>query len=224
MASRRGQRVYDWWSRHGDLLDRLYDVVFLGRQARLRARSVDALELSPGDTVVELGCGDGRSLHRLRTRVGPQGRVVALDASEGMVRRARERVREAGWANVHVLRADASRPPLAGPVDAVYASMSVSAMSDPDAVVRGARRLLRPGGRMAGLDARPFGEPWTPLNRVVVPVSRWATDWNPAADVPGAMAAAFGGVDVETWVWETVCIASARAGTDEGRGQTATGR
>jgi len=224
MSGRRGQRVYDWWSRHGDLLDRLYDVVFLGRQAQLRARSVGALGLSPGDTVLELGCGDGRSLHRLRTRVGSGGRVVALDTSEEMVRRARERVRGAGWVNVRVLRADAGRPPLSGPVDAVYASMSVSAMSDPEAVARRAHRLLRPGGRMAVLDARPFGGPWTPLNRVVVPVSRWATDWNPEADVSGAMAAAFDGVDLETWVWGTVFVASARVDADERYEQTATGR
>lgn len=212
MSGRRGQRVYDWWSRHSGLLGRLYDLVFLGTQDRLRAKSVDALALSPGDTVLELGCGDGRSLHRLRTRVGPGGRVVALDYSAGMVRRARERVRAAGWANVHVLRADATRLPVDGHVDAVYASMAVSAMDDPGAVAHETRRVLRPGGRMAVLDARPFEEPWTPLNRVVVPLSRWATDWNPEADVPGAMAAAFGGVDLETYVWGTVFLASARAG------------
>lgn len=222
MSSRRGQRVYDWWSRHGGLLGRLYDVVFLGTQPQLRARSVDALDLSPGDSVIELGCGDGRSLHRLRTRVGSGGRVVALDYSEGMVRQARERVREAGWGNVHVLRAGASRPPVAGPVDAVYASMAVSAMVDPEAVAREAHRLLRPGGRMAVLDAQPFGEPWTALNRLVVPLSRWATDWNPEADVPGAIAAAFGEVDLETHVWGTVFVASARA--DTGGDRRATGR
>jgi demethylmenaquinone methyltransferase/2-methoxy-6-polyprenyl-1,4-benzoquinol methylase len=141
-----------------------------------------------------------------------------------MVRRARERVREAGWENVHILRADATSLPVDGPVDAVYASMAVSAMADPTAVAREARRVLRPGGRMAVLDARPFREPWATLNRVVVPVSRWATDWNPEADVSGAMAAAFGGVDLETHVWGTVFVASARAGAGENSGQTATGR
>ena len=211
MPGRRGQQVYDWWSRHEGLLDRLYDLVFLGTQARLRARSVDALGLSAGDTALELGCGDGRSLHRLRTRVGPQGQVLAVDYSEGMVRRARERVREAGWGNVHVLWGDAGRLPVDSPVDAVYASMAVSAMPDPATVAREARRLLRPGGRMAVLDARPFEEPWTALNRLVVPVSRLATDWNPEADVPGAMAATFDGVDLETHVWGTVFVASARA-------------
>ena len=218
--SRRGRRVYDWWSRRGDLLGRLYDVAFVGRQSLLRARSLGALGLAPGDTVLELGCGDGRSLHRLRTRVGPDGRVVAVDYSAGMVRRARERVREAGWTNVHVLRADAAALPLAGPVDAVYASMSVSAMADPPAVAREARRLLRPGGRVAVLDARPFGEPWTALNRVLVPLSRLATNWNAEADVPGALADAFGGVDVDSYVGGTVFIAAAVAdGEDEGKSE-----
>jgi demethylmenaquinone methyltransferase/2-methoxy-6-polyprenyl-1,4-benzoquinol methylase len=63
---------------------------------------------------------------------------------------------------------------------------------------------------MAVLDARPFGEPWTALNRVVVPVSRWATDWNPDADVPEALATGFGEVDLDAHVWGTVFVASAR--------------
>jgi demethylmenaquinone methyltransferase/2-methoxy-6-polyprenyl-1,4-benzoquinol methylase len=213
----RGQGVYDRWSRHEGLLDLLYGAVFLGRGNRLRAATADALGLSAGDSVLDLGCGPGTSLHRLRTRVGPGGRVVGVDYSEGMVRRARERVRAAGWENVHVCRADATRLPLSAGFDAAHAAMSLSAMSDPEAAVREAARVLRPGGRMAALDARPFPEsPWRALNPLLVPLFRWATDWNPGADVPGALAAVFGGVSVDGSVEGSVFVAAARNddGTD----------
>jgi len=206
----RGQRLYDRWSDNEWALCRLYDLVFLGRQAEVRARSVDALELTPGDTVLDVGCGTGLSFHRLRTRVGREGRVIGLDYSEGMVRRARRRVRERGWANVAVVRGDATRLPVGG-LDAVYASMTVSATPDPGAVAREARRALRPGGRVAALDARPFPDgPWTALNPLLAALFRRTTDWNPGADVPAALADAFGGVSVDEYVGGSVVVAAAR--------------
>lgn len=208
----RGQRLYDRWSRREWLLRRLYDLVFLGRQASLRAASADLLELSPGDTVLDVGCGAGINLHALRTRVGPRGRVFAVDYSGGMVRRARERVRAAGWENVAVARADAHRLPLPPETaDAAYATMSVSAMERPEAVFAELRRVLRPGGRVGLLDARPFQErPWTVLNRVLVPLSRWATDWKPEADFLGAFREAFTDVRVSEHYAGTVVVAGGR--------------
>lgn len=141
---------------------------FYGRWARLydriaeapgvvtwRDRAADALDLAPGDTVVEMGCGTGANLPHLRERVGADGRVVGVDFTAGMLDRARERVERAGWANVHLVRGDATRPPVAGPVDAVLESFVVGMFDDPERVVEGWLDLLEPGGRIALLDAAP---------------------------------------------------------------------
>lgn len=210
-ADRRGRRLYDRWSRGG--LRAVYAVAFLGRERAFRRRSVAALSLSPGDRVLELGCGPGNSLARLREQVGPDGTVVAADYSAGMVSRASARVRTAGWDDVHVVRADATRPPVGyATFDAVYASMSLSAMADPEAAVRAAAASLRSGGRLAVLDARPFpARPWTALNPVVVPVARRLTNWYPDVDVVAALERTFEGVSVETHVGGAVYIAAASA-------------
>lgn len=208
----RGQRVYDWWSRHGGLLRRLYDVVFLGRQARLRTETVDTLALSPGDGVLDVGCGDGINFSRLRADVGPSGQVVGVDYSAGMVAKAREHVRSAGWENVHVLRGDGQRIGVStDALDAVVSTMAVSAMPRPERVAHEAARVLRPGGRIALLDARPFPQlPWSLVNPLVERFSAWATDWNPDADVVGALEATFGGVSVSEYVDGAVFVAVAR--------------
>jgi len=210
----RGQRVYDWWSRHGGLLRRLYDVVFLGKQARLRRETVDALALSAGDSVLDVGCGDGINFPRLRERVGPSGRVVGLDYSAGMVARARKRVIEAGWENVHVLRGDAQQTGVgAEAFDAVVSTMAVSAMPETERVAEEAARALRPGGRIALLDARPFPRlPWSLANPLVERLSAWATDWRPEVDVVGALEATFGEVSVSEYVSGAVFVAVARKG------------
>jgi demethylmenaquinone methyltransferase/2-methoxy-6-polyprenyl-1,4-benzoquinol methylase len=206
--------VYDWWSRHPRLLDAFYAVVFAGREASIRRRALEALALSPGDRVLELGSGPGNGLARLRARVGPTGAVVGVDASAGMVRRAADRVREAGWENVHVLRGDATRLPVAdGSFDAVYAAMSLSAMPDPLAAVDAAHDALRVDGRLAVLDARPFQEfPLTLLNRVLVPLFEATTNWVPDVDIVGGIGERFEDVRTDAFTDGTLFVAAGRRG------------
>jgi ubiquinone/menaquinone biosynthesis C-methylase UbiE len=59
--------------------------------ARTRAAAVDALRLSAGDAVLDVGCGAGDVAVGLAPLVHPGGRVVGLDASEAMVGEARRR-------------------------------------------------------------------------------------------------------------------------------------
>jgi demethylmenaquinone methyltransferase/2-methoxy-6-polyprenyl-1,4-benzoquinol methylase len=205
-----GRRLYDWWSENTWALRGLYALTFLGREERFRRRSVDALDLSPGDSVLELGCGPGNSLGRLRAAVGPDGTVVGLDYSEGMVRRAQRRVARESWENVHVIHGDATSPPVAPDTfDAVYAAMSLTAMPDPAAAVRAAATALTPAGRFAALDARPFQGAFSVLNPVVVPVLARLTDWDHETDVPAAVDAAFDSSTVHSYQGGTIYVATA---------------
>lgn len=213
-----GRRLYDWWSRNTWALRGLYAVAFVGRESTFRRRSVEALELSAGDHVLELGCGPGNSLGRLREAVGPSGRVVAVDYSRGMAERAADRVRTAGWANVDVVCADATDLGVREDTfDAAYASMSLSAMPDPAAAVATAARCLRPEGRLVALDARPFQPlPLRVLNLLVVPVSRALTDWRPETDIPAEIETRFDEATVDSYNGGTIYVAVGRRPTADG--------
>ncbi|MFB6105504.1 MAG: class I SAM-dependent methyltransferase [Halobacteriaceae archaeon] len=132
---------------------RLYDLVATRTPGvgGLRTAAVDALSLSPGDTVVEMGCGTGANLPALRERVGPTGRVLGVDFTPEALSLARDRT--ARWPNVSVLEGDAASPPVSGPVDAVLATFVVGVLADPPSAVRGWLDLLAPDGRAALLDA-----------------------------------------------------------------------
>lgn len=220
--TRDGRGLYDWWSRHRGLLGLLYGLVFLGRSRRFRRRSVDALGLEPGQRVLELGCGSGNTFGLLRDQVGETGQVLGVDYSRGMTTQATDRIHGAGWRNVQVIRGDATRLGLrAESVDAVYLAMSLSAMPDVEAVLRGADRCLRDGGRIVVLDARPFQYwPWRLLNPVIVPLARRLTNWFPEIDIPASLRRQFPAVSVRDWHGGSVYIAKAstdRTGTADGR-------
>ena len=154
------QRFYTRWAR-------LYDLVAVKTPGikRVRRAAVDQLDPQPGDTVVEMGCGSGANLPLLRESVGSKGRVIGVDMSPGVLGVARERVDRHGWANVHVIRGDATRPPLDEDVDCVFASLVVGMFADPTAVVDGWADLVGPGGRLGLLDlARSSRRGARPLN------------------------------------------------------------
>jgi len=136
----RWARVYDW-------------VATAPGVESWRSRAVASLALDPGDTVVEMGCGTGANVPYLREAVGPEGRVVGIDLTRGMLRRAGERVDREGWDDVNLVQADATRPPVSGPVDAVLATFVVGMFPDPRPAVDAWVDLLGPGGRVALLNA-----------------------------------------------------------------------
>ncbi|MFD1635170.1 class I SAM-dependent methyltransferase [Haloplanus ruber] len=191
----RAAAAQTFYSRWAGVYDRL------ARRApgirRLRRAAVAALDPAPGDTVVDVGCGTGANLPYLRERVGPEGTVVGVDFAPGAVGRARTLVARAGWTNVSVCRAGATRLPLAD-ADAVLATFLVGMLPDPAAAVEEWLVGLAPS-RIALLDLarshRPPGRPLNPLFGVVVaatapPGTRDHHDDSPARVLDRRVAAA----------------------------------
>lgn len=110
----------------------------------LPARVLDLAAPAPGDTIADIGCGNGTYLAELARR-GFGGRVIGADLSPGMLAAARGRADQA----VALLGADASALPLRdGAADLTLAMHMLYHVPDPAAAVRELRRVTRRGGRV----------------------------------------------------------------------------
>lgn len=125
-----------------------------------RRAAAEALALSPGDTVLDVGCGTGANAPALREQVDPSGKIVGLDLTGPLLRRARTR-------GVDVVRGDATRHPIDGSVDGVLATFVVGMFEEPAAVVERWFGCLDDGGRLVVLEATPSDHP---LGRVANPL------------------------------------------------------
>ncbi|MFJ8948644.1 class I SAM-dependent methyltransferase [Streptomyces sp. NPDC102381] len=111
------------------------------------ASAVAALELRPGDRVLDAGCGTGRALSPLRAAVGPSGVVLGADLTAAMLERA---VRAGRDAEGRLLLTDVSRLPLrAGVLDAVFGAGLISHLPQPSQNLSELARVVRPGGLLA---------------------------------------------------------------------------
>jgi ubiquinone/menaquinone biosynthesis C-methylase UbiE len=133
-----------------------------------RRKAVSALELRPGDVVLEIGAGTGRNLRYLFDAVGPTGRVIAVDASTGMLEQARRLVRDRGWENVELVQQDAAELQVGDEVDGVLFSLSYSVIPDPLPALAAAWERLRPFGRLVVMD---LGLTNTALRGLLTPIA-----------------------------------------------------
>jgi SAM-dependent methyltransferase len=111
---------------------------------------LDALQLHPGERVLELAAGLGETGMLAAELVAPIGGVIVSDQAEAMLEGARARAAALGLSNVEfqVLGAEWIDLPVAS-VDAVICRFGYMLMADPRAALAETRRVLRPHGRLA---------------------------------------------------------------------------
>ncbi|TPV95048.1 MAG: methyltransferase domain-containing protein [Myxococcales bacterium FL481] len=106
-----------------------------------------------GQTLLDLGCGPGLTSIDLAHRVGPRGRIIAVDESSCHLDVLTERARQEHVANIHTVCCDvAAYTPEVGSLDGAYARWIFSSLHDVEGVLSRVAAGLRPGSVLAVLD------------------------------------------------------------------------
>ena len=106
------------------------------------------LKLQPGEAVLDLGSGGGLDAFLAADQVGESGKVIGVDMTPEMIRRATDAAREAGYTQVDFRQGRLEAMPVDdATVDAVTSNCVINLVPDKAQVFREIARVLRPGGR-----------------------------------------------------------------------------
>jgi putative heme-binding domain-containing protein len=114
---------------------------------------LDALDIAQGVAVADLGAGTGYFTWRLARRVGPRGKVLAVEIQRPMLDRIAEEAKSRGLGSVEPILGTAGDPRLPeGALDLVFIANAYHEFAEPEAILAAARRALKPDGRLVLLE------------------------------------------------------------------------
>ncbi len=153
---------------------------------------------APGHTILDVGCGPGFASRDLAQLLGAEGRILALDESARYVDFVAATGSPPGAGPIDARVADVQALDLpASSIDGAYARWVLSFTPDPEAVIRGIARALRPGAALAvhdyshwqGLHWGPAAETLPVLRRAILAAYRDAdADSDVGRKAPAMMA------------------------------------
>jgi demethylmenaquinone methyltransferase/2-methoxy-6-polyprenyl-1,4-benzoquinol methylase len=147
----RRDEVQDETRRFYDRISPVYDFIADSSEHEARELGLRLLAVSPGDRVLEIGCGTGHALVSLMNSVGNAGRVCGIDISAGMVASAHSLVLASGGYRVGLAINDVRSLCFASNAfDSVFMSFTLELLDVAiPRVLAEVRRVLKPAGRIA---------------------------------------------------------------------------
>jgi ubiquinone/menaquinone biosynthesis C-methylase UbiE len=116
---------------------------------------MDALKLHEGEVVADLGAGSGYFTFRIAPKVGPSGKVLAIEIQDEMLQTIRQRAHTLRITNVEAVKGSETDPHLPfGGVDLVLMVDVYHELAFPYEVMMKIRESLKPGGRVVFVEYR----------------------------------------------------------------------
>ncbi|MDT5276110.1 MAG: phosphatidylethanolamine/phosphatidyl-N-methylethanolamine N-methyltransferase [Mycobacterium sp.] len=144
---------------YDDVAPKVYDLL-QRHMIPLKKSAVNTLGLKRGDRVIVFCCGTGQEFPFIQERIGPEGEILGVDWSDGMLEQAHRKIADNGWTNVKLVKADVTALPESvvetASYDAGICTLGLSIISEPEKAFQALKNAVRAGGRILVGDVCSF--------------------------------------------------------------------
>ena len=155
-ATSSSQKVYNIMTDDYSELEGYESVADLGLGCGLPTQFA---KISKGDTVIDLGSGAGNDCFVARHETGLEGKVIGIDFTPAMIKKARENAEKLGFNNVEFREGDIDDMPVSNAVaDVVVSNCVLNLVPDKPKVIGEIFRVLKPGGHFSISDIVLVGD------------------------------------------------------------------
>ena len=179
---------------------------FMARTERWRRRAIEALQLEPGMTVLDVACGTGSNFDPILDKIGAGGTLIGVDVSGEMLSVAAAGVKSRTATNVKLVEAPAEGFRLETTADRALFSFTHDVLQSPGAVDNVARQLTS-GAKVAAVGSKRANAWNLPLNALTrIFASRYVTSFR-NFDRPWSELARIAELEIETFAFGAVYLA-----------------
>ena len=116
-------------------------------------------QIKKGDTVIDLGSGAGNDCFVARAETGETGKVIGIDFTPEMIKKANENVKKLGFTNVEFVKGDIDNIPLDSDLaDVIVSNCVLNLVPNKQAVFKEIHRVLKPNGHFSISDIVLMGQ------------------------------------------------------------------
>jgi ubiquinone/menaquinone biosynthesis C-methylase UbiE len=175
----------------------------------IRRRAIEQLDLSIGENVIDVGCGTGLSITRLRHIIRANGEIVGIEQSSEMIAGARKRIERNRWSNVTLLQSPVEEAEIPRTADAALFHFTHDILRTPAAIANVIRHL-KPGARIVASGLK-WAEPWQMATNAMVlqAALRSVTSFEGLDEPWSHLANQVSSIDVEPMLRGSVFVATA---------------
>jgi precorrin-6B methylase 2 len=141
----------------------VYDGELVGFEP-IRRVAIGKLNLLPGSTVIDAGCGTGLSFEPLQLAVGQAGQIIGIEQCPEMLNKAHDRVAKRGWTNVTLINSPTESANLTSQAEAAVFHFTHDILRNPAAIGRVVQGL-KPGAQIVATGLQ-WANPWA-----------WTSNW-----------------------------------------------
>jgi arsenite methyltransferase len=140
-------------------------------------RVIDELGVKPGMKIADLGSGSGLFTRPVARAVSPGGIVYAVDINDALLKIVDRSAKEERIENIRTVLASTDDAKLPEPVDLVFICDTLHHIQNQPQYLKGLRKYLRPGGRVAIIDfARNWPEGHESMAYSLASLQGWMRD------------------------------------------------